>query len=307
MFDAEAFAREPLRLYLPLSAGLAAAAAASIAWLRRAAGRDVTHAAEALRGWLVMIPLVAACVYLGPAAAVALFAAAGVAAVVELARAARIADRALTAVACAGVAALGVAALAPGTPYGAFTAAAAATAAALAVIPVLRDRPEGALRGVATALFAFVVAGWLFGHVFLLAGSRATLPYLLFLVFAVEVSDVAAYAFGKAFGRRPLRPRVSPNKTWEGALGALAVSLALPWVLRPALPGLSPAQLLLAGLAVGVCGQLGDLVASAAKRDLGVKDMGTLIRGHGGVFDRIDSLALAAPAFVLVVRAGGAG
>jgi phosphatidate cytidylyltransferase len=116
-------------------------------------------------------------------------------------------------------------------------------------------------------------------------------------VFATEINAVAAFTFGKLFGRHPLRSNVSPKKTWEGALGALAVSLALPWALRFSFPHFGTLQLILAGLIVGVGGQLGDLSVSVIKRDVGIKDMGAAIPGHGGILDRIDSLIYVAPLF----------
>ena len=112
---------------------------------------------------------------------------------------------------------------------------------------------------------------------------------------AVELNDVAAFTFGRLFGRHPLRSNISPKKTWEGSLGALAVSLALPWGLRFSFPQFSACELILAGIIVGVGGQLGDLSISVIKQNLGIKDMGTLLEGHGGILDRIDSLILRSP------------
>ena len=117
----------------------------------------------------------------------------------------------------------------------------------------------------------------------------------------MELNDVAAYTFGKLFGRHPLRSNISPKKTWEGSLGALAVSMALPWVLRFSFPDFTTRELILTGLIVGVTGQLGDLSMSVIKRDLGIKDMGALIRGHGGILDRIDSLIYVTPLFFHMV------
>src|SRR5205823_5887097 len=105
----------------------------------------------------------------------------------------------------------------------------------------------------------------------------------------------------KLFGKHPLRSNISPNKTWEGALGALAFSLILPWCLRFSFPHFGPTQLVLAGLIVGIGGQLGDLSLSVIKRDIGIKDMGASIPGHGGVLDRIDSLVYSAPLFMHMV------
>jgi phosphatidate cytidylyltransferase len=126
--------------------------------------------------------------------------------------------------------------------------------------------------------------------------------YLFYLIVAVELNDVAAFTFGRLFGKHPLRSNISPKKTWEGSLGALLVSLALPWGVRFSFPQFSACELILAGIIVGVGGQLGDLSISVIKRDLGIKDMGTLLEGHGGILDRIDSLIYVAPLFFHLVR-----
>jgi phosphatidate cytidylyltransferase len=117
---------------------------------------------------------------------------------------------------------------------------------------------------------------------------------LLFAMVIVWVSDTAAYFAGRTIGKRPFAPKLSPNKTWEGAvagfLGSLAVAFAfMPWVNVPLLH-------LLAMAALGnIAGQVGDLLESGYKRSAGIKDSGTLLPGHGGVLDRIDALILAIP------------
>jgi len=174
--------------------------------------------------------------------------------------------------------------------------------AGLLAVPVLRNHARGQLRAVALAIVGFVYFGWMFGHVAFLANARHAYAYLLYLLFAVELNDVAAFLAGKLFGRHALRSNTSPKKTWEGSLGALAVSLALPWVLWFTFPHLGPQDLLAAGLIVGVGAQLGDLAVSVLKRDLGVKDLGSLIPGHGGILDRTDSLIYVAPLFFHYLR-----
>jgi phosphatidate cytidylyltransferase len=109
--------------------------------------------------------------------------------------------------------------------------------------------------------------------------------------------DVAAFTFGKIFGRHPLRSEISPIKTWEGALGAFGGAMILPWFLRLSFPFFGACQLILTGLIVGIGGQLDDLLISVVKRDIGTKDMAATIPGHGGILDRIDSLVYAAPLF----------
>lgn len=132
-------------------------------------------------------------------------------------------------------------------------------------------------------------------------GENAKL--LLYLIVVVQLSDVLQYVFGKTLGKRPIAPRVSPNKTWEGALGGVSAATligALLWWATPFTPWESAGIALLINLA----GFAGGLSMSAIKRDRGVKDFGSLIQGHGGVLDRIDSLCFAAPLFFHLVRYG---
>ncbi len=130
-------------------------------------------------------------------------------------------------------------------------------------------------------------------------GENAKL--LFFLVTVVQMSDVLQYVFGKLFGRHKIAPNVSPNKTWEGFVGGIAAATALGaglWWMTP----FSPLEAAGLSLAITLAGFAGGLVMSAIKRDRGVKDFGTLIEGHGGILDRIDSLCFAAPVFFHLVR-----
>ncbi len=124
---------------------------------------------------------------------------------------------------------------------------------------------------------------------------------LFFLVVVVQLSDVAQYVWGKTLGRHKIAPRVSPNKTWEGFVGGVLTATAVGaglWWATPFDP------LAAAGMAFVIClaGFAGGLTMAAIKRDRGVKDYGTLLPGHGGVLDRIDSLTFAAPVFFHVTR-----
>lgn len=124
---------------------------------------------------------------------------------------------------------------------------------------------------------------------------------LAYLLLVVQLSDVLQYVFGKLFGRHKLVPVVSPSKTLEGLVGgglaATAIGAALWWI-TPFSPGVAAGMSLL----IVVAGFMGGLALSAVKRSLGAKDWGTLIEGHGGMLDRLDSVCFAAPIFFHVVR-----
>lgn len=121
--------------------------------------------------------------------------------------------------------------------------------------------------------------------------GRALILFTLALIWA---GDTFAYFVGKFAGRVPMAPALSPKKTWEGAIANLIGSLLVAWAAAQWVQG--PVAVLLAiAIPANIAGQMGDLIESAYKRGAGVKDSGTLIPGHGGVLDRIDSLILAAP------------
>jgi phosphatidate cytidylyltransferase len=124
---------------------------------------------------------------------------------------------------------------------------------------------------------------------------------LLYLVFLTELNDVCAFCTGKLFGKTKIAPEVSPNKTWEGAIGGVCCTMLLATLLRFLTP-FSVLQAMLVGFGLGVAGLFGDLCVSAVKRDVGVKDSGDFIPGHGGILDRVDSLTYTAPLFLHYVR-----
>ena len=127
------------------------------------------------------------------------------------------------------------------------------------------------------------------------------LMLLLYLVLVVQLSDVFQYVVGKLFGKHKIAPRVSPNKTVEGFIGGGLMAVALGtglWWMTP----FSMAHAALFSLLIVICGFFGGLSLSAVKRSLGAKDWGTMISGHGGIMDRIDSILFAAPVFFHLVR-----
>ena len=161
---------------------------------------------------------------------------------------------------------------------------------------------EGAVRDVAGGVFAAAYLPLLAGFTMLMLaeddGARRVVAYVLVTV----ASDIGGYAAGVLTGRHPMAPSVSPKKSWEGFAGSvlacvLVGSLSV-WLL---LGGPWWAGALL-GLAAAMVSTLGDLGESMLKRDLGIKDMGAILPGHGGVMDRLDSLLLSAPVGYLVLH-----
>ena len=124
---------------------------------------------------------------------------------------------------------------------------------------------------------------------------------MFFLVLVVQLSDVLQYVWGKSLGKRRIAPSISPNKTWEGFVGGILCATAIGASIWWATP-FGPAQAALMAFVVTIMGFSGGLIMSAIKRDRGVKDYGSLIEGHGGVLDRIDSLCFAAPVFFHLTR-----
>lgn len=154
----------------------------------------------------------------------------------------------------------------------------------------------------ATASFASLYIGVPLG-LLVSIHARHGWPVALLLVGTIVVSDTAQYYTGRAFGRRPLAPSISPKKTVEGAVGGVICGAAFMMLVgMRVLPGVAYVMLLAAGLTVAVVGILGDLFESQLKRGAGAKDSSSIIPGHGGVLDRIDALLFGVPAFYLFLR-----
>jgi phosphatidate cytidylyltransferase len=181
---------------------------------------------------------------------------------------------------------------------------------------VLQGETGGFLRAVGTLHWGLMTMVFSISHVaylLVLQPQAAALPagaapsasppplggpaLVLYLVFLTQFNDVAQFLFGKSFGRHQVVPAVSPNKTWEGLLGGVATTVVLAVLLAPWLTPLLRREAVAAGVMIGLGGFIGDIVVSALKRDLGIKDSGALLPGHGGILDRIDSLTYTAPLF----------
>ena len=181
-----------------------------------------------------------------------------------------------------------------------FFAAAPLTVSLIAIVSIPFDRPKGYVQRVALGVVGFLLFGFSLAYLGHFANHPQYRPILLMILVGVEANDIFAYCIGKAVGGPKLLPATSPGKTWAGTGGALVLTTLLVacmgHFLLPRTPVDRPHVLLTLGLLVSALGQLGDLVLSSIKRDIGVKDVGTAIPGHGGLLDRFDSLLLVPPA-----------
>jgi phosphatidate cytidylyltransferase len=176
----------------------------------------------------------------------------------------------------------------------------------LPALMVLDGETKGFIKAAGTLHWGLMVCVFALGH----AAYLLVLPIpgappgglLLFLLILTEGNDVAQYIWGKLFGRRRIVPKVSPKKTVIGFLGGVGTVTVLGAALAPFLIGFGMPAGAGLGAMIAVAGFLGDVTISAVKRDIGIKDMGKLIPGHGGVLDRVDSLVFAAPLFFHTVR-----
>jgi phosphatidate cytidylyltransferase len=169
---------------------------------------------------------------------------------------------------------------------------------------VLIGEMEGFIRAAGTLHWGLMVTVFSLSHAAYLlalpasgnpaAGGQGLLLYLLVLT---ELNDVAQYIWGKTFGRHKVLPKVSPKKTVEGLLGGILTTIVAAVILAPFLTPLRPWEAGAMGLILGLGGFFGDVTISAVKRDLRIKDSGTILPGHGGILDRVDSLTFTAPLF----------
>lgn len=169
---------------------------------------------------------------------------------------------------------------------------------------VVQGETEGFLRSVGTLHWGLMITVFCLSHAaYLITVPEAVNPngggagLLLYLIFLTEMNDVAQYIWGKTCGKNKVTPKVSPNKTCEGLIGGILTTTVLAVVLAPVLTPFDLTHAICAGLIIGLSGFIGDIVISALKRDLGVKDTGSMLAGHGGIMDRIDSLTYTAPLF----------
>ncbi len=174
---------------------------------------------------------------------------------------------------------------------------------------IISGQTDGFLKSITAISWGLMITVFAISHAAMLMKFPATeaniaggLGLIVFMVILNQGNDVAQYVWGKLFGKHKIVPKVSPKKTWEGFLGGVLTTMIAAAIFAPFLTPFSFVFSLLAGLMIACAGFIGDVTFSALKRDLKIKDAGSLIPGHGGILDRIDSLSLTAPLFFHLVR-----
>lgn len=281
-------AAQPLAVYTVLSAVLLLLLVAAAALAR------VQAAWVPVRTWLVMLPVALGALWLGPLAWGLFITLISIFGFKEFARATGL-YRELAFVAVVYLAIIGMNILAFAHIYDVFMALPMWAILLLALVPIALNRVEGMLQWFSLAIVGLIFYAFFLAHLTWLAGTHAGLGYLLYVVLATQLNDILAFLFGKRFGRRRWTV-LSPNKTVEGSILALAVTMLLTFAQAPvAFPDVPPWGVALAGLIVGAGGQVGDLTMAMVKRNIGIKDFGQLLPGHGGITDRVNSLMITAP------------
>ena len=172
---------------------------------------------------------------------------------------------------------------------------------------IIKGETQGFLNAVASLQWGLMATVFLLSHAAYLlvlpmtnkAAGNAGL--LLFLLFLTQFNDVLQYVWGRCLGKTNIVPHISPSKTLAGFVGGVSTTILLAWLLAPHLTPFKWQQALVAGALIGLGGFVGDVVISAIKRDIGLKNTSNLIPGHGGILDRIDSLIFTAPLFFYFV------
>ena len=172
-----------------------------------------------------------------------------------------------------------------------------ASAVVLSLIGLLvRRQKEGAFTSWAWTIAGILYVGWLLSYLVALRGLDVGRNWVFFVLFVTWVSDTTAFFIGRRFGRHKLAPSISPGKTWEGAIGGICGAILMSILFFTPTPFQLPLiywQAILLGVLVSAFGQVGDFVESLLKRNMGVKDSGKLMPGHGGILDRMDSIVFA--------------
>jgi phosphatidate cytidylyltransferase len=307
----QALSASPLAAALSLAWGVLISATGAVALVaRRCSAGLARELKERTRTWWWIVALVTAALALGEKATILFTAALSFLAFRELHSVVPIrrADRAL----------LGLAFLAIPVQYwlvwtgwyGLFAVFVPVYAfALLSMSAVVAGETRGFIRANATLHWALMLTVYNLSHLAFLVVLPLAQPApagglgLLFFVLAlVQFNDVAQYVWGRLLGRHRITPSVSPAKTCEGFVGGLVTTAGLAVLIAPVLTPFGLVAALLVGALLAALGFFGDVTLSAVKRDLGIKDTGAALPGHGGILDRLDSLTLAAPIGFHVIR-----
>jgi len=184
----------------------------------------------------------------------------------------------------------------------------------IATLTIELLRPNRApIKNLGSTFLGAVYVGWLFSYLVAIRSIGGDfhvrgVPWpisngawlVLFVVFAAWAADTGAYLVGRKWGRRRLAPVLSPGKSWEGMLAGFASSIVMSLIMGEVM-GMQWTSSVILGLGIGIASLIGDLAESAIKRDIGIKDFGSILPGHGGILDRFDGLLFAAPMFYYYV------
>jgi phosphatidate cytidylyltransferase len=300
---------EPVVVTIVCVLGLGLAIAPlSIFLLDRAGRLDPSLRSELWRrylSWLAMIPLIVVPVLLGAAWTILAIAVLCLLCFREFAAATGLfRERVLSLLVVLGI--LGLTFAVADHWYRLFVALTPMSVVVIMAVSTSVDRPKGYIQRVALAIFGFILFGTCLGHLAFMSNDRHYRTLILLLIFSVQLNDVFASIIARSLGGPKLLPQTNPSKTILGSLGAVFLTTPLVYFLAGlAFPEgrlSAPLERAVLGLMISVAGQVGDLTISAIKRDLGIKDMGAIIPGHGGVLDRANSLLLSAPAMFHVVN-----
>jgi phosphatidate cytidylyltransferase len=165
------------------------------------------------------------------------------------------------------------------------------------IVRMLSPRPvDGAVEDISATFTGIFYVAMLFSFQIAIRTGTDGRQWLVFLYFVIWASDIGAYSIGIPFGEHRLYEKISPKKSIEGLIGALAASAGMALLCRVwFMPPVGLGEVVMLGLLLAVVGTLGDLTESLLKRAAGVKDSGGIIPGHGGILDRMDSMLFAAP------------
>ncbi len=249
-----------------------------------------------IRTWLVMLPIALGALWIGTWAWALLVVAVSFVAFKEFAKVTGLyRERPFVLVVYAAIVVENVAAFVGA--YDIFMATPMWASLAILIVPIALNRTEGMLQCVALSVVGIIFHGYFLAHLTYLAHSDPSYGYVLYVVLGTQLNDALGFLYGKTLGRHRWTP-ISPNKTLEGSILAAATTILLAFPQWPiAFPQVPAWGVVAAGVIVGVGGQVGDLTMANVKRNVGVKDFGTLLPGHGGITDRVNSLMVTAPVF----------